>query len=105
MWSRTMTRDELGKVLERMQAAYPNQPLSRSMLEVWVEELKECTYERVQQRLTVHIRESRFLPSVSELYEEPVGETRLKDMILKWEKEGAERIEQCKGYRAVPPWE
>ncbi|MDR4938210.1 replicative helicase loader/inhibitor [Rossellomorea marisflavi] len=104
-----MTRDELGKVLERMQAAYPNQPLSRSMLEVWVEELKECTYERVQQRLTVHIRESRFLPSVSELYEEPVEEpveeTRLKDMILKWEKEGAERIEQCKGYRAVPPWE
>lgn len=102
-----MTSGEFRELVKMIKGAYPHRLLSRETAIIWYRHLKDCDYDGVKRRIEAHIKVSSYMPTISDLYDQPVEETTILQTIHIWEKEGAERIEderRNQRKRPAPPW-
>lgn len=88
-----MTFGEFRELVKMIKGAYPQRLLTRETAMIWFQHLQNCDYHQVKRRIEAHIKVSHYMPTIAELYEQPVEETTILQTIQEWEKEGAERIE------------
>jgi Loader and inhibitor of phage G40P len=101
-----MTTEEFGELMRQLYLAYPTKNLPDTTMNLWFGLLRECDFRQVKRRMEEHIRQHKYIPSVSQLYVMPETETNVLDMLGEWEKEGVERIEhieRCGGPKK--PWQ
>ncbi|MGM0852616.1 MAG: hypothetical protein ACQEWI_08390 [Bacillota bacterium] len=102
-----MTFQEFRELIKVIQGAFPHKSLTRDTAAICFQHLKDCDYHQVKRRIEAHIKESKYIPTIAQLYEQAVEETTILQTIQQWEKEGAERIDDEKRNRRVkpkPPW-
>jgi hypothetical protein len=102
-----MTFGEFKELVKMIKDAYPHRLLSRETAMIWFRHLENCNYYGVKRRIEAHIKVSQYMPTIAELYEQPVEETTILQTMEAWEKEGAIRIEnerRNEWTRPAPPW-
>lgn len=73
-----MTKQELIELLKYIVVAYPRFEIVEDTPKIWHDFLKDESYDVVLERLKTHIRESKYMPSISELLEHPEKTERRK---------------------------
>ncbi|WP_341357486.1 hypothetical protein [Rossellomorea sp. y25] len=102
-----MTFGEFRELVKMIQGAFPHRQFTQDTAAIWFQHLQNCDYHQVKRRIEAHIKVSQYMPTIAELYEQPVEETTILQTIHIWEKEGAERIEderRNQWTRPAPPW-
>jgi len=102
-----MTFGEFRELVKMIQGAFPHRQLTQDTAAIWFQHLQNCDYHQVKRRIEAHIKVSQYMPTIAELYEQPVEETTILETMEAWEKEGAERIEnerRIEWTRPAPPW-
>lgn len=64
-----MTRDQAQMIVALLQAGWPSRPLPESTVALYVQELQEYDFDRMEKAIRRLVHESKFLPSVAELVE------------------------------------
>jgi hypothetical protein len=101
-----MTKDEFRELMRQLHLAYPTKKLPDTTMNLWFGLLRECDFRQVKRRLEEHIRQHKYIPSVSQLYVMPETETTVLDMLVEWEKEGVERVEHIERWGGPKkPWQ
>jgi hypothetical protein len=101
-----MTKDEFRELMRQLYLAYPTKKLPDTTMNLWFGLLRECEFREVKRRLEEHIKQHKYIPSVSQLYVMPEKETMVLAMLGEWEKEGVERIEHVERWgRPKKPWQ
>jgi Loader and inhibitor of phage G40P len=101
-----MTKNEFRELMKLLHLAYPTKTVPDTTMNMWFGLLRECDFREVKKRLDDHIRQHKYIPSVSQLYVSPEKETTVLHMLGEWEKEGVERVEHIERWGGpTKPWQ
>jgi hypothetical protein len=101
-----MTTDEFRELMRQLHLGYPTKKLPDFTMNLWFGLLRECDFNLVKRQMEDHIRQHKYIPSVSQLYVLSEEETTVLDMLGEWEKEGVERVEHIERWAGPKkPWQ
>lgn len=91
MNSISMTKRQVGEVLEFIKNMYPHFVVDQSKLDAWSYMLKNQDPDKVMKKAETYSMSNKFPPTIADLYEKRMESRRndFLDKIEKWEREAS----------------
>lgn len=83
---RGMESKEVINILRYIVAAYPNFELTDERIKVWIDLMKDGSYEKTMDKLKQHCKTIKFPPSVAEIVVNEMPVNKQMNKLKEWEE-------------------